>query len=147
MSITTKEAVDGTVVESHLALGPITHVAITVRDLLVSVPWYRRLIDADPVLDEDTGPFRHVVFALGDTLLGLHEFPQKVEHTAVDPRRPGLDHISFAARDRAELDRWREHLERLGVVVGEVKDAHYGSGLSFKDPDGTALELFCAPAA
>jgi hypothetical protein len=27
-----------------------------------------------------------------------------------------------------------------------VKDAHYGSGLSFKDPDGLPLELFCAPA-
>ncbi len=147
MSSTTREAVDGTAFEQQLALGPITHVAITVRDLSVSVPWYRRLIDADPVLDEDTGPFRHVVFALGDTLLGLHEFPQKVEPIAFDPRRPGLDHVSFAARDRVELDLWRERLKRLGVVVGEVKDAHYGSGLSFKDPDGVALELFCAPAA
>jgi catechol-2,3-dioxygenase len=147
MSSTITATVDRTVVEPNLALGPITHVAITVRDLSVSVPWYRRLIDADPVLDEDTGPFRHVVFALGDTLLGLHEFPDKVEHVAFDPRRPGLDHVAFAARDRIELDRWRERLEQLDVVVGEVKDAHYGSGLSFKDPDGVALELFCAPAA
>jgi glyoxylase I family protein len=26
------------------------------------------------------------------------------------------------------------------------KKAHYGSGLSFKDPDGIALEFFAAPA-
>ena len=41
---------------------PLAHVALTVRDLSVSVPWYRALIGADPVLDEDTdGGFRHVV--------------------------------------------------------------------------------------
>ena len=56
-------------------LGAITHVALTVRDLAVSVPWYRAVTGAEPVLDEDTGPFRHVVFALGDTLLGLHARP------------------------------------------------------------------------
>jgi glyoxylase I family protein len=28
-----------------------------------------------PLVDEDTGPFRHVVYQLGGTLLGLHGFP------------------------------------------------------------------------
>lgn len=130
------------------AIGAITHVALTVRDLSVSVPWYRQVTGADPVLDEDTGPFRHVVFALGETLFGLHEFPEKVDETAAfDPRRPGLDHVAFGVQDRAELDRWRDRLQQLGVRCGEVKDAHYGSGLSFKDPDGLPLELFCAPAS
>src|SRR5919202_3429206 len=59
-------------------LGPITHVALTVRDIDVSAPWYAALIGSDPVLDEDTGPFRHVVFAVGGTLLGLHQFPEGV---------------------------------------------------------------------
>ena len=53
----------------------ITHVAVTVSDLDVSVPWYDALFGARAVLDEDTGPFRHVVYALGDTLFGLHQFP------------------------------------------------------------------------
>jgi catechol 2,3-dioxygenase-like lactoylglutathione lyase family enzyme len=53
---------------------PITHVAITVRDLSVSVPWYETLLGAKPVLDEDTDPdFHHTVYLLGNgTLLGLH---------------------------------------------------------------------------
>ena len=86
-----------------------------------------------------------MVFALGETLLGLHEFPEKVDETAAfDARRPGLDHVAFSAQDRAELDRWRDRLQQLGVRCGEVKDAHYGSGLSFKDPDGLPLELFSA---
>ena len=37
-------------------------------------------------------------------------------------------------------------LDELGVAHGGIKDASYGSGLSFRDPDGIALELFCGPA-
>jgi catechol 2,3-dioxygenase-like lactoylglutathione lyase family enzyme len=129
------------------ALGPITHVALTVRDPEVSVPWYRALTGSDPVLDEDTGPFRHVVFALGGTLLGLHVFPEGIEDIAHSPRRPGMDHVSFACADRQELVAWMKRLDELGVAHGEVVDAHYGSGLSFKDPDGLPLEVFCPPAA
>lgn len=128
-----------------LALGPITHVALTVRDLSVSVPWYQQILGAEPALDEDTGPFRHVVFAVGGTLLGLHEFPEGVRDDPFDPRRPGLDHVAFLSPDRPSLDVWREHLTALGVETGKVLDAHYGSGLAFKDPDGLALEIFAAP--
>ena len=53
----------------------IGHVALTVRDLETSVPWYAELFDGEPVLDEDTGPFRHVVWLVGGTLFGLHQFP------------------------------------------------------------------------
>ena len=49
------------------AFPAITHVAVTVRDLDVSVPWYTALFGAEPVLDQDTGPFRHVVWSVGST--------------------------------------------------------------------------------
>ena len=46
------------------AFPALTHVALTVRDLSVSAPWYRELIGVDPVLDEHTDAgFRHVVWA------------------------------------------------------------------------------------
>jgi glyoxylase I family protein len=128
-------------------LGTITHVALTVRDPEVSVPWYRALIGSDPVMDEDTGPFRHIVWALGDTLFALHVFPEGIEDLAYSPRRPGMDHISFAAADRQELGAWVQRLDELGVTHGGIIDAHYGSALSFKDPDGLPLEVFCPQAA
>ena len=127
-------------------LGAITHVALTVRDLGVSVPWYRALIGAEPVLDEDAGGFRHVVFALGGTLLGLHHFPEGIEDQAHSPRRPGLDHVAFAVAERRELDDWARRLESMGIQHGGIVEAHYGSGLSFKDPDGLPLEIFAPPA-
>jgi glyoxylase I family protein len=125
----------------------VTHVAVTVTDLSVSVPWYNRLFGADPVLDEDTGPFRHVVWAIGDMLYSLHGFPDGRPAGGFDPVRPGLDHVAFAAADRADLERWKQRLEELSVPHGGIIDAHYGSALAFKDPDGIALEFFAAPAS
>jgi glyoxylase I family protein len=129
-----------------MSFPPITHVALTVSDLERSVPWYTSLFGSDPVLDEDTGPFRHVVWALGDTLIGLHEFPDGLEDVAFDERRPGLDHVSFACSDRAELERWASRLDDLGVRHGGIEDAGYGSGVSFRDPDNLALEFFAPPS-
>lgn len=124
----------------------ITHVAVTVTDLSVSVPWYTEVLGVDPVLDEDTGPFRHVVYQVGGTLLGLHEFPDLAERTPFDERRPGLDHVAFGVAERAELEKWAARLDELDVAHGTIKDAGYGSGLSFRDPDNIALEIFAPPA-
>jgi glyoxylase I family protein len=125
---------------------PIQHVALTVTDLAASTTWYHKVLDAEPVLDEDTGPFRHVVFQLGGTLLGLHGFPALVSTERFDEHRPGLDHVSFACASRAELEEWERRLDALGVPHGKIVDAHYGSGLSFRDPDNIALELFAPPS-
>lgn len=126
-------------------LPALSHVALTVSDVETSAEWYRRLIGADPALDEDTGPFRHVVFALGGTLLGLHSFPDPVKDVDFDERRPGLDHVAFGVASRHDLVDWVGRLDGLGIPHGGIKDASYGSGLSFRDPDGIALELFTAP--
>ena len=37
-------------------------------------------------------------------------------------------------------------MDELGIAHGGIKDAHYGSGVSFRDPDGIALEFFAPPA-
>jgi glyoxylase I family protein len=123
----------------------IQHVAVTVSDLERSVPWYRTLFGADPVIDEDTGPFRHVVWLLGGTLLGLHQFHAEDAGVNFDEHRLGLDHIAFGCADRAELEQWQAHLESIGVQHGGIVDASYGSGLSFRDPDNLPLEFFAPP--
>lgn len=126
------------------AFPTITHVALTVSDLGRSVPWYKALFDAEPVLDEDTGPFHHVVWLIGSTLLGIHQFPDPASGT-FDERRVGLDHVAFQCANRAELEEWEARLNELGVAHGGIVDASYGSGLSFRDPDNIALEFFAPP--
>jgi len=127
---------------------PLTHVAITVRDLSVSVPWYEALLDAKPVLDEDTDPqFHHTVYLLGNgTLFGLHQHEHAAPAEQFSEYRVGLDHLAFGVASRAELEKWAGRLDELGIKHGGIKDAAYGSGVSFRDPDGIALEFFAPPA-
>ena len=126
---------------------PLTHVALTVRDLSVSVPWYQALFDAEPVLDEDTDPdFHHTVYMIGNTLIGLHQHAKPAPDQRFSEFRVGLDHVAFGCANRAELERWARRLDELGVEHGEIKDRSYGSGVSFRDPDGIALEFFAPPS-
>ena len=89
---------------------PIAHVALTVRDLSVSVPWYEALLNAKPVLDEDTDTdpdFHHTVYLLaGNTLLGLHQHGRPASEESFSEFRVGLDHVAFGCADRAELEKW-----------------------------------------
>lgn len=126
----------------------IGHVAITVTDLGKSTAWYKKLLGSDPVLDEDeSAGYHHTVWALDNGgLFGIHG------HKATDPNdrfsefRVGLDHVAFAVDSRAQLEDWQKRLDDLGIEHGGIKDASYGSGISFRDPDNNALEFFAPPS-
>ena len=150
MTSTTRPASgDTTNKETNMSQFPgISHIALTVTDLPRSTAWYAALFSSSPVLDEDVeaGAFHHTVFALdGGHLLGLHKHQDEVG-TPFDARSPGLDHVAFNCPDRTELEKWERRLDELGVSHGEIIDAHYGSGLAFRDPDGIALEFFAPPS-
>lgn len=127
-----------------MAFPALNHVAVTVRDLAVSGPWYRALIGADPVLDEDTDAgFHHLVWLLdGSTLFGIHQHNEPAGAEQFSEFRVGLDHVSFGCAARSDLEGWEAKLNELGIAHGGIVDAPYGSGLSFRDPDGIALEFF-----
>ena len=124
------------------------HVAVTVTDLERSTRWYSALFDAEPVLDEDeeNGGFHHTVYVIGGgALFGLHTHPLGTGDKFSE-YQTGLDHVSFACRDRNELADWAARLDQMGITHGGIVDAHYGSGVSFRDPDGIALEFVAPPA-
>jgi glyoxylase I family protein len=120
----------------------IAHVALTVTSLKRSVPWYKALFEAEPILDEDTGPFRRVAWLTGGTLVAITQFSVSNSMEPFDERQAGLDHLSFACADRAELEAWEIRLNELGVANGGIVDAPHYSALSFRDPDNIALEFF-----
>lgn len=126
----------------------LSHIAITVTDLAASTAWYSRLFGSDPVLDEDEakGSYHHTVYALGGgNLFGLHT--HGTAPSRFDEKNAGLDHVSFGCADRAELVSWADKLDKLGIAHSDVEDQAYGSGVSFRDPDGIALEFFAPPAS
>lgn len=121
----------------------IHHLALSVTDLQVSEPWYTRLIGAEPAMTLSDGPFHRRVFALpSGQLLGLTRHDDVDAAETFAPNRPGMDHVGFDVADRAELEQWREHLDGIGVAHSGIVEAEYGLALSFKDPDGNALEFF-----
>jgi catechol-2,3-dioxygenase len=126
----------------------LNHVAVTVRDIDVSGPWYQAVIGAEPLLDEHTAAgFRHLVWALDNgTLFGIHQHDRAAGDGGFSEFSVGLDHIGFGCADRAELQEWKARLDELGIANDGIVDEHYGSGLSFRDPDGIALEFFAPPA-
>lgn len=131
-----------------MTISPVlNHVAVTVRDLDVSRPWYRTLLGLDPVLDEHSGAgFRHVVWVLKNgTAFGIHQHDQLPTNEPFSPHRLGLDHVSFGCNNRAELAEWAAKLDELKIPRSAIVDESYGSAVSFRDPDGIALEFFALP--
>lgn len=121
----------------------IHHLALSVTDLEVSEPWYTRLIGAEPAMTLVDGPFHRRVFALpSGQLLGLTRHDAADSAQSFSASMPGMDHVGFGAADRAELEQWIEHLDGIGVAHSGIVEAEYGLALSFKDPDGNALEFF-----
>ena len=125
---------------------PLNHVAVTVRDLSVSTPWYSTLLGAEPIADQDSGDgFHHAVWTLPNgTLFGLHAHTQPAAAEEFSEFNVGLDHIAFGCESREELEKWAGRLTELGIEHGGIVDRPYGSGLSLRDPDGIPLEFFAA---
>ncbi len=125
----------------------ISHAAVTVSDLAASTQWYTALIGADPVLDEDEGKgtYHHTVWSLpGGQLFGIHTH-QDAGGSSFDESSVGLDHLAFGCATRTELEHWASRLDEMGIPHSGIDDQPYGSGVSFRDPDGTALEFFAPP--
>jgi catechol-2,3-dioxygenase len=76
----------------------------------------------------------------------LHQHAKGVQDERFSEFKVGLDHVAFGCADRKALEDWAQRLDSLGIQHGGIKDASYGSGLSFRDPDGIALEFFAPPS-
>jgi glyoxylase I family protein len=83
------------------------HVALTVTDLDASRAWYRRLLGADPAIDEDVAAvaghhkgFHHTIFVLpSGVILALHA------HGGI--AADGLGHgLAFRDPDNNALEFW-----------------------------------------
>jgi glyoxylase I family protein len=104
------------------------------------------VLDEDvPVLPGHHEGYHHTLFALaGGFVLSLHGHAATDAGQRFDEFRPGLDHVGFGCADRGELERLQGRLEEPGIDHGGIAEDAVGYALSFRDPDGVALE-FWAP--
>ena len=125
----------------------VSHVGLSVGDLDRSVAWYTDLLGFQMVMPTDAPGFRRALLAHECGLMvGLTQHDAN-DATPFSEFNAGLDHLAFAVADRAELAEWETRLAEKGVTFSPIQDEFYGSVLNFRDPDGTQLELYTAPAS
>ena len=101
------------------ALQGLHHFGLTVTDVERSARWY-------------------------EDVLGLVEH-RSSSTTRFDETSPGLDHLSFAVANRAELEHWCARLDDHGVERSPIARARSFPGafvVVFRDPDNIQLEFF-----
>ena len=125
-----------------------SHLALTISDLDRSKPWYVDVLGWQPMFeDTDEHGIRFAFgFFAGGVGLGLRQHPGGGAGE-FSPDRTGLDHASFSVASRADLEAWERHLADKGATYSPIVDMDYGAVLSFKDPDGIALEVFAMPGS
>lgn len=118
------------------AIGPVGHFSVAVRDPRASARWFTRCLFLQPYMEPDDD-----AASVGNDAVTLWF------HRGT-PSPETIGHVSFLLRDRAELDRALEHLEREGVdledpghEIGPQAPGAPDIGLWFHDPDGYRWEL------
>lgn len=120
----------------------ISHIALTVSDLEASSSFYELVFGFGPAASIDDQQLSRRLFTMpSGTNVGLTEHDPSTTETFT-PFRPGLDHLGFDVDSEQELRLWADHLTAAGIEHSGLVEASYGTALSFKDPDGTALEFF-----
>ncbi|WTW95277.1 VOC family protein [Streptomycetaceae bacterium NBC_01309] len=119
-----------------------SHVSLSVTDCDASARWYAEVLDFTDLaaLKGETFVERLVIHPSGFAL-GLQQHDGN-DGSGFTPARTGLDHLSFAVADRAELEAWTARLAEHGVTQSPIAETDFGAVLCFRDPDGIQLELF-----
>ncbi len=121
----------------------VSHTSFSARDAEASAKWWSEVFDLTE-LDRTAGDGWKAILLIHPATATIIEFQQHDANQGerFDPARTGFDHMGFKVDDRASLEVWQEHFERLGVTHTPIADREYGSVLTFKDPDGIQFEMF-----
>jgi catechol 2,3-dioxygenase-like lactoylglutathione lyase family enzyme len=130
-----------------MGLSGINHITFISGDIDALKDFYKRVFDADCVLDENVehGPntVRQAFIDIGSGVV-LHPF-EMPSSTWLGPmpmfNRGRIDHLALNAASREDFNEYRERLIKEGSADGTVTD--FGAMLSvfFRDPDGMEAEV------
>lgn len=134
-------------VSAKIQTGAVHHVTLTVSDLGRSQQFYSGLLGFNPVADLG----QRVLLHNGSVILALSLPPDPAQAIPADQfneNRIGLDHLSLAVGNMADLQAAARVLKAEGVSHGDIKPLEpFGIAvLAFRDPDNIQVEL-TAPLA
>jgi glyoxylase I family protein len=128
----------------------VAHVVVSVGDIKKSRAFYDKVL----------GFLGFKLIASGRSLAGygngqmtfwLHAVPKTFAKQCFKRNRPGYDHVALGAESRAQIDRMQCLLkkERFSILYPAAKHPEFTPdyySVSFKDPDGTIIELVHPPS-
>jgi catechol 2,3-dioxygenase-like lactoylglutathione lyase family enzyme len=121
------------------------HLDFTVTDGERSVRWWQDVMGFALVTTFDRPDFQGWVMSHPSGLIVSVMIHVSGDAEPFDERRVGLDHFALRVTDRAALDAWAEHFDRIGVEHSGVKDDGGGPLIVVRDPDNIQLELWVFP--
>jgi len=125
----------------------VHHITLTVLDVERSAEWYQRVLGPAEAITRAGDGWHRIRMAWPDGLvIGVTAHEATAPEDAFDARRVGLDHIGLACASEEEVRAWADRLDALGVDRGPVETVPYGWAVTARDPDGIAIEFFCAKA-
>jgi catechol-2,3-dioxygenase len=118
----------------------LRNVKVPVTDLRVALDWYSTVLGFRPTIEfpDSDGTVRGVHGELPGigSVLALREDPEAA-------RGLGAFAIAnFEVADRAVLEAWVTHLDRLDVDHGPIVDTPRASLLILRNPDGQEIHLY-----
>jgi catechol 2,3-dioxygenase-like lactoylglutathione lyase family enzyme len=116
-------------------LGAVGHFGLAVKDPKSSAAWFERCLLLEPYMQVDD------LYAVGNDAITIWFHRGK-------PHPETIEHISFALKSRAELERALAHLKHHKVEIEDpgheigpqAPDSQY-IGIWFYDPDGYRWEF------
>jgi glyoxylase I family protein len=120
------------------------HVTLTVNDLERSADFYNRVLGSQTAVSssDELGPY---IVCVGDGfMVGFRKWEQTPKDDTFDYSRVGVDHLGVHVESKAELEKWKTHLDENGVENSGIVESPFGFHINAKDPDRIALEFFAA---
>ncbi len=127
----------------EIMTGGVHHIQLTVSDVSNSCEFYTSLLGFKSQREIPRG----MMLSNGSVTLvvSLASNPTRAQKgDRFDENRIGLDHISFAVKNREELEKAEDILQERGIPHGEIEDMGQSFAiyvLALRDPDGIQIEL------
>jgi catechol 2,3-dioxygenase-like lactoylglutathione lyase family enzyme len=124
--------------DNKISIDFLDHVAIRVKDLNISVDWYKKVLGLKKYQMAEWGDFP--IFLLSGKS-GLALFPANTDDTELDPksRNIKIDHFAFNVTNE-NFEKAKKWYKELNLEFN-IQDHHYFHSIYTKDPDGHTVEL------
>jgi len=119
-------------------INSLDHVAIYVKDMEVSIEWYRRVLGLKKYQLKEWG--KYPIFMLAEKS-GIAIFPANLDHEKINlaSRNVKIDHFAFNVSNK-DFKKAQTHFNALHETF-EFQDHHYFHSIYLKDPDNHKVEL------